>query len=114
MQLLWNSLLKHVRKTNNTINTNTQTKQKHVRGKDLLFRKNFFLKAIMHRTRCYNRCVKKKTNRNERKYAKKKKEKEKEKTEQARCEYHKYANLVRTQVQIISDPNYLVRILFER
>ena len=28
--------------------------------------------------------------------------------------YHKYPNLVRTQVEIISDPNYLVRILFER
>ena len=25
-----------------------------------------------------------------------------------------YPNLVRTQVEIISDPNYLVRILFER
>ena len=29
-------------------------------------------------------------------------------------EYRKYPNLVRTQVEIISDPNYLVRILFER
>ena len=28
--------------------------------------------------------------------------------------YHKYPDLVRTQVEIISDPNYLVRILFER
>ena len=28
--------------------------------------------------------------------------------------YGKYPNLVRTQVEIISDPNYLVRILFER
>ena len=28
--------------------------------------------------------------------------------------YHKYPNLVRTQVEIISDPNYLVRIIFER
>ena len=28
--------------------------------------------------------------------------------------YRKYPNLVRTQVEIISDPNYLVRILFER
>ena len=28
--------------------------------------------------------------------------------------YRKYHNLVRTQVEIISDPNYLVRILFER
>ena len=28
--------------------------------------------------------------------------------------YLKYPNLVRTQVEIISDPNYLVRILFER
>ena len=28
--------------------------------------------------------------------------------------YRKYSNLVRTQVEIISDPNYLVRILFER
>ena len=28
--------------------------------------------------------------------------------------YRKYPNLVRTQVDIISDPNYLVRILFER
>ena len=27
--------------------------------------------------------------------------------------YHKYPNLVRTQVEIISDPNYLVRILFK-
>ena len=26
----------------------------------------------------------------------------------------KYPDLVRTQVEIISDPNYLVRILFER
>ena len=26
----------------------------------------------------------------------------------------KYPNLVRTQVEIISDPNYLVRLLFER
>ena len=28
--------------------------------------------------------------------------------------YRKYPNLVRTQVEIISDPNYLVPILFER
>ena len=28
--------------------------------------------------------------------------------------YRKYPNLVCTQVEIISDPNYLVRILFER
>ena len=28
--------------------------------------------------------------------------------------YRKYPNLVRTQVEIISDLNYLVRILFER
>ena len=28
--------------------------------------------------------------------------------------YRKCHNLVRTQVEIISDPNYLVRILFER
>ena len=28
--------------------------------------------------------------------------------------YRKYPNLVRTQVDIISDPNYLVRILLER
>ena len=28
--------------------------------------------------------------------------------------YRKYPNLVRTQVEIISEPNYLVRILFER
>ena len=28
--------------------------------------------------------------------------------------YRKYPNLVRTQVEIISNPNYLVRILFER
>ena len=28
--------------------------------------------------------------------------------------YLKYPNLVRTQVEIISDANYLVRILFER
>ena len=28
--------------------------------------------------------------------------------------YYKYPNLVRTQVEIISDLNYLVRILFER
>ena len=27
--------------------------------------------------------------------------------------YHKYPNLVRAQVETISDPNYLVRILFE-
>ena len=27
--------------------------------------------------------------------------------------YRKYSNLVHTQVEIISDPNYLVRILFE-
>ena len=27
--------------------------------------------------------------------------------------YHKYPNLVRTQAEIISKPNYLVRILFE-
>ena len=30
------------------------------------------------------------------------------------CIYRKYPNLVRTQVEIISDPNYLVCILFER
>ena len=29
-------------------------------------------------------------------------------------QYGKYPNLVRTQVEIISDPNYLVRFLFER
>ena len=28
--------------------------------------------------------------------------------------YRKYPNLERTQVEIISNPNYLVRILFER
>ena len=28
--------------------------------------------------------------------------------------YRKYPNLVHTQVEIISDPNYLERILFER
>ena len=28
--------------------------------------------------------------------------------------YHKYLNLLRTQAEIIFDPNYLVRILFER
>ena len=28
--------------------------------------------------------------------------------------YRKYPNLVRTQVEIISDPNYLARILFDR
>ena len=28
--------------------------------------------------------------------------------------YQKYPNLVRTQVETISDPNYLVHILFER
>ena len=28
--------------------------------------------------------------------------------------YCKYPNLVRIQVEIISDPNYLVQILFER
>ena len=28
--------------------------------------------------------------------------------------YRKYPKLVRTQVEIISEPNYLVRILFER
>ena len=28
--------------------------------------------------------------------------------------YRKYPNLVRTQVEIISNPNYLVSILFER
>ena len=28
--------------------------------------------------------------------------------------YRKYLNLVRTEVEIISDPNFLVRILFER
>ena len=28
--------------------------------------------------------------------------------------YRKYPNLVRTQAEIIFDPNYLVRILFER
>ena len=28
--------------------------------------------------------------------------------------YRKYPNLVRTQIEIISDPNYLVRILFGR
>ena len=30
------------------------------------------------------------------------------------CFYRKYPNLERTQVEIISDTNYLVRILFER
>ena len=30
-----------------------------------------------------------------------------------RLKYRKYPNLVHTQVEIISDPNYLVRILFE-
>ena len=29
-------------------------------------------------------------------------------------EYLEYPNLVRTQVEIIPDPNYLVHILFER
>ena len=29
------------------------------------------------------------------------------------CGYRKYPNLVRTQVEIIFDPNYLVHILFE-
>ena len=29
-------------------------------------------------------------------------------------DYHKYPNLVRTQNEIISDPNYLVRIFLER
>ena len=28
--------------------------------------------------------------------------------------YRKYPNLVHTQVEMISEPNYLVRILFER
>ena len=28
--------------------------------------------------------------------------------------YRKYPNLVRTQVEIIPDTNYLVRIIFER
>ena len=28
--------------------------------------------------------------------------------------YRKYPNLVRTQAKIISNPNYLARILFER
>ena len=28
--------------------------------------------------------------------------------------YRKYPNLVRTQVEVISDHNYFVRILFER
>ena len=28
--------------------------------------------------------------------------------------YRKYPNLVRTQIEIISDPNYLARILFEK
>ena len=28
--------------------------------------------------------------------------------------YRKYPNLVRSQVEVISDPDYLVRILFER
>ena len=28
--------------------------------------------------------------------------------------YRKCPNLVRTQIEIISEPNYLVRILFER
>ena len=31
-----------------------------------------------------------------------------------RNKYRKYPNLVHTQAEIISDPNYLVRILFER
>ena len=36
-------------------------------------------------------------------------------TSQPACAlYRKYPNLVRTQIEIISDPNYLVRILFER
>ena len=30
------------------------------------------------------------------------------------CGYRKYPNLVRTQVEIISGTNYLVRILFEK
>ena len=30
------------------------------------------------------------------------------------CNYRKYHNLVRIQAEIISDPNYSVRILFER
>ena len=34
--------------------------------------------------------------------------------EHCRWIYRKYPNLVRTQVELISDPNYLVRILFER
>ena len=34
--------------------------------------------------------------------------------ERCRWIYRKYPNLVRTQVEIISDPNYSVRILFER
>ena len=29
-------------------------------------------------------------------------------------DHRKYANLVRLQVEIISDPNHLARILFER
>ena len=48
----------------------------------------------MHRTRCYNRCVKK-NNQNKRKYAKKKKKK---KTEQARWQYRKYPNLVHISI----------------
>ena len=31
-----------------------------------------------------------------------------------RNKHHKYLNLVSTQVEIISDPNYLGRTLFER
>ena len=33
---------------------------------------------------------------------------------QTKIVYCKYPNLMHTQVEIISDPNYLVRILFER
>ena len=33
---------------------------------------------------------------------------------QAKIVYCKYPNLMRTQAEIISDPNYLVHILFER
>ena len=35
-------------------------------------------------------------------------------SERKRFYYRKYPKLVCTQVEIISDPNYLVRILFER
>ena len=40
--------------------------------------------------------------------------KAKEETQKTNADYRKYCNLVRTQVEIISDPNYLVRVLFER